>query len=749
LSEKERETKDSDGTDQPEGAERESAASNTLNQDDISKLFGDRGADEKEGQSQNRQAEPSQDIDHGDVTPVKDSAHAEGLDGKGHMEEGEGESPSGMDGSESIEGAEVEAQEAEELLAQLEILEDEPAEGNSHDDPQEDKPDGDDVSVDAHSGNDLSSEKGDAGADENRKRDGENEERAHAEEQGAVEREEEAEEDGQGQMNVPESVEEHDVEDQSDEACIAEDGDSEGQEADDDRENSTSVDNPQPDQKDNEVSAADSDKEPSSKRGDKEDDENLEMDSKDDARKDEKEEDLDVFEVVNPGEQGEDEDDMALQKDEDDEDIEDEHRAKRGKKALLLLIGLLSCVIVVAGMAGWVLHKRYALESPKKEVRVPVKQMNVSDGETEAELPQPRPSHVTRGPATLVDKLEARLQEAATLRDELLIKAGEIDRLKGHFSESIGKTEKEILQENKTHEIASYRQALNNKKVELGLRTIQRREAYIRQLDQASEWLEGGSQELLYVRRKTLIDMEASKIAGGIDLERLITDLEGVIQKNRRGIQGLTVDMGTTKLHPLEAIWSRLAEEENPQARGKIYTQRRANKGQADGHPLKKGNRDSEIWEEVCSGNYARKGELTELSVQAAKSLSKIKISDLFLNGLTQLSPEAAKHLMKWKGDWICLNGLKQVLPETGKSLFQWPGKVISLNGLSSFPPEFAPLLLKWQGTQLELMGLEPSHDIGQLAGIKALAQWEESGGKLYVPDDIRKQIEHVMGGSG
>ncbi|MDY6836936.1 MAG: hypothetical protein SWH78_03080 [Thermodesulfobacteriota bacterium] len=725
----------------PEAAGHEGAASNSLNQDDISKLFGDTGQNEKEGGSQNREAEPSQDLDHGPVTPVKYPADAEGLGGEDHM--GQGESFSGVDGSENIEDDEVEIQETEELLAQLEILEDEPVDDNSHNDAEENVPDRDDVSTRTDSHENPSSEKGDTTADKKEKGNSETVNGPEVGDQDAEEPEGVTEEDEIDDDRDHEgSVEEHGVDAESDKASITEAGDPEGQEAADHKKDRTSAENPLQEQKDNELSEPNSDQEPLSTKGEREEDENLEADTENHDKKAEEEEDRDVPEVVNEGRQNED--DIPLK--EDDEHVEDEHRPKRGKRSLMLLIGLLSCVIVMAGMAGWVLYrKRYVPESTKKKVLAPVQQRNVSVGEMETGLPQPRPSHVARGPATLVARLESRLQEAADLRDELLIKAGEIDQLKGHFSESIAKTEKEILQEKKAREINSYLQAMNNKKVELGLRTIQRREAYIRQLDQPSEWLEGGSQELLYVRRKTMIEMEASKIAGDIDLERLIADLGGVIQKNRHGMNSLTVDMGKAKLHCLETIWTRLTEADNGKGNGETNTKKRV----PNGPPFITGNRDNEIWQELCGGNYARKGELTELSVPAAKCLSRIEVSDLFLNGLIRLSPEAAKHLMKWKGDWLCLNGLKQVLPETGKSLFQWPGKVISLNGLSRFPPELAPLLLKWQGTQLELMGLEPLDDIGQLAGIKALAQWEESGGKLYVPGNIRKQIEDIMGRSG
>ncbi|MDY6986802.1 MAG: hypothetical protein SWQ30_01995 [Thermodesulfobacteriota bacterium] len=736
MSDEERQTKGTADASLPEAGEGEGAASSSLNQDDIAKLLGEAGEENQEEENQEQEAGPRKEIDNDQAAPGKEPVRAEGLDGDDFPEDQEPFST--IEGSENLEEDDATAQADEEFLAKLEVLENEQPEANHDGGPKEEELEADNMSVGAESDEEPSSEEEKSDVEENATGDEAAEDKAGEEESLPEESEEVTEEDdGEESRDDGESVEEHGVDAQGDGGSTTQAQDSHDQEAGDNGEDSTAEDDPQGD---DEAVASGSDEDLSSGKKDEGAEEDGRGDSEGEDGPDEQEQDTAPPEGLSEKDEGADED--------HDQDVvvEAKHRPKGGKKALLLVIGLLSCVIVAAGMAGWAFYKKeYDPESTKKKLPAPVQQMNVSDGETEQGLPQPRPSLVARGPATLVDRLNASLEAAANLRGQILVKLGEIDKLKRHFYQSIGRTEMEIYKETDNSGIQSYGQVLNNKKVELGLRTIQRREAYIRQLDGPSEWLERESQELLYVRRKTMIDMEASKIAGDIDLERLLTDLDGVIQKNRHGIENLTVDMGTAKLHPLETIWKRLTEEENPKRKGETNTQKRANKGRL----FRKGNRDSEIWEQLCSGDYGRTGELTELSVQAAKCLSNIEVSDLFLNGLTQLSPEAAKYLMKWKGDWICLNGLKQILPETGKSLFQWHGKVISLNGLSKFPPELAPLLRKWQGSQLELMGLEPSDNIGQLAGIRALAQWEESGGKLHVPGDIRKRMRLLMGGSG
>ncbi|MDY6950840.1 MAG: hypothetical protein SWE60_04965 [Thermodesulfobacteriota bacterium] len=738
MNDEEKQTRDKAPTTLPEGGEGEGAGPNSLDQDDIARLLAQAEEENQEEENQEQGAAPSKGDDNDQASAGQEEGPAEALEEKELPEENE--SSFDRAGSEGLEEDEAAAQADEEFLAQLEVLEDEQPEEAHHDGPEEDERDVEDISVEAEFEEAPASDDEETESDKDTTGDVVQQDKT-GEEEGLFEEAIEVTEEDQGEekREDEEGDDTHGVDVQGDEGSKTEDEDSHDQEGGDNRQQATAEGDVQ---KEDEAVASGPEEDGSSAEEKEGAEEERSGDDEDEDGPEEQDQDVETPETLNEKGDGADENGVH-------EDVEEGHPPKRGKKALLLVVGLLSCVTVAAGMAGWVLYKRYVPESTKGEERVPVQERNVSDGETKPGPTQPVPSLDVRGPATLVEELGARLQEALDLRDRIVVKLREIDRLKRHFYQSIGKTEMEIYREIGKGGITSFGQALNNKRIELGLRTIQRREAYVRQLDQPSEWLEKGGQELLYVRRKTMVDMEASKIAGDIDLKGLITDLEGVIQKNRSGMESLSVDMGTAKLHSLETIWERLKEEENPLRRGETNIGKRRHKGQVHGYPFKKEGRDNEIWEELCNGDYGRKGELTQLSVQAAKCLANVKVSDLFLNSLTQLTPEAAKYLMKWEGNWICLNGLKQILPETGKSLFQWQGNVISLNGLSRFPPEVAPLLLNWQGGQLELMGLEPSGDMGQLAGIKALAQWEASGGKLYVPGDVRRQIDHINGESG
>jgi hypothetical protein len=64
---------------------------------------------------------------------------------------------------------------------------------------------------------------------------------------------------------------------------------------------------------------------------------------------------------------------------------------------------------------------------------------------------------------------------------------------------------------------------------------------------------------------------------------------------------------------------------------------------------------------------------------------------------------------------------------------------------LTEFPPELAVYLMEWKGDQLELMGLKYEKSKPDRKALKYLALWETMGGKLFVSDGVRKEMDRVM----
>jgi len=390
---------------------------------------------------------------------------------------------------------------------------------------------------------------------------------------------------------------------------------------------------------------------------------------------------------------------------------------------------IISFALVALIITGFVLYKNPALIGLSK-MQPPQTPAPGTTIETVAAAEQriPTPPGNSRRDACL-----SKIEEAVLLRNVLLEKNEEIYELEIHYRKGIAELEEKINQELKRMDTTSYAKAVKNKHIELNLRTIQRRQAYINGLIKPAFWLNSGSEELFYLIRKAQLDMQLTEIADGIDLNKHTRHINAAIQKYRPSPDKLAVDPEQSKVPPLEKVWQQLNKKEKVSG----YKQE---KEQIAFNPT-----DKLIVNQICSGNFERIAELTNISSRAARCLAEMKGSNLFLNGLVTLSPDAAQQLFQWQGNWICLNGVKNLSPATAQYLFKWKGNWISLNGLNDFPPELAKDLLKWEGQQLELMGLKSNQKKTHQKTLKYLALWETTGGKLFVADKIRQEMKSLM----
>jgi hypothetical protein len=321
----------------------------------------------------------------------------------------------------------------------------------------------------------------------------------------------------------------------------------------------------------------------------------------------------------------------------------------------------------------------------------------------------------------------SQIEAISTLRDTLLRKQEEVRRLKKHYQDGIEELEKEIADELQKGEVSTFLQAMENKGTAFTLRTIQRRQAYIQQLERPSKWILKACEELLYIKRQTVMDIQVAEIAAGIDMNKHVRHINAAVRKYQPTADKLALDMTNAQPQPLESIWDRI------QDKTRQYASIRAH------------SKNQIISEQICTGNFTDLTELSEISTEIAKCVTEMQASDLFLNGLTEISPGATRQLVQWNGSWICLNGVRALSPRVAHYLFQWDGNWISLNGLTEFPAEIGETLLKWGGHQLELMGLQYAEDFPGRIALKYLARWEQGGGKLFVPQSVRKKIDEIQ----
>jgi len=330
--------------------------------------------------------------------------------------------------------------------------------------------------------------------------------------------------------------------------------------------------------------------------------------------------------------------------------------------------------------------------------------------------------HPTSG---LADKLE----RATGLRNEFLKKQEEIRALKHYYRNKIQEVRDEILNEKRERGITTFQQALESKRIELGLRTIRRRHLYINKLNRPLEQLHGGSEELLYIERLAGIQIQMAPIVNGIDIVKLGKRMDIIIEKRASGIDSLAMDTRETRAPALEEIWKEIVQEDNVRRKPEEEGQKGENPEKEKSHSQRQDKINMGIWKEICAGNLSRKYELTKLSLNAAKCLSQWEGKDLFLNGITELPASIAVQLSQWGGEWLSLNCLTELSPEAAESLSRWQGIRLSLNGLIELTPQAAKHLFQWRGKQIEVVGLakiSPEAD-------KYLTAWQEAGGKIFI----------------
>jgi hypothetical protein len=179
----------------------------------------------------------------------------------------------------------------------------------------------------------------------------------------------------------------------------------------------------------------------------------------------------------------------------------------------------------------------------------------------------------------------AKIEEITALRESLLRKQEEVARLKNHYQDGIEELEKEISDELQKGENNTFLQAMGNDAIAFRLKTIQRRQAYIQQLEKPSRWIYQACEELLHIKRRTIMDIQVAEVAGGIDLNKHMRQINAAVRKYQPAADKLFLDMTNAQLEPLEIIWERI------QDKTQLYASVRSH------------SKNQIISEQICTGN--------------------------------------------------------------------------------------------------------------------------------------------------
>lgn len=401
---------------------------------------------------------------------------------------------------------------------------------------------------------------------------------------------------------------------------------------------------------------------------------------------------------------------------------------------------LLTVLIILIGLGGGVVYKTgFSLTHNPLAAIMEKKDSKVSKGPSENRAVKgnlrvaPANKHhsaqkSTEFPDALPSVVTKRLEEAEQLRQRLLTKNEEIKKLRNNYVRGVEEIEQDILKDIRKMENKALNNALEDSHIGLGLRTIQRRQAYTAQLDTISGELIEGSEELLYLNRRARILSALLPMTGALDTTSFSAHIHSVAQTHAVGMDNIVFDSEGYPLEPLAAIWNRITA----QYAANLSDDKKSEKNTEEMQRIK---REKTIIDQVCSGSFNLNHLITALSEKGAECLSKWKGTDLTINGVTSLSPEAAYHLSRWKGKWLSLNGLSELSPATAEYLFQWEGLRISLNGVTRLSPEVSKYVPEWKGKHLEIAGLtELTYDVAE-----DLIRWKEAGGTVYVSERFKR----------
>ncbi len=317
-------------------------------------------------------------------------------------------------------------------------------------------------------------------------------------------------------------------------------------------------------------------------------------------------------------------------------------------------------------------------------------------------------------PSAVFAQLKKNLIDA---RVQTQNKIADIRQLSSYYQRGVNEEYEKIEERLIDGSIPSFNKAMTDKKIELALRAIQRRQMYITKLETPTEQLTAISEELLFLERKTHTYEILNSGINGLPVAAFKDETMKVVESYVQYQADISVDNLDATPLSLTEIWTQVT----------AYLSKKANL-LAQREPLNR-----EISSEICRGNFDRKFQLTAVSEKTAQCLIKWAGKDLYLNAVTELTPEIAQILSQWQGEWLSLNGLRELSADTAKYLAQWPGKRLSLNGLTHLSQQTTAELSRWRGAQLEMVGL------------KSIGSWENYGTQLFLSEKLKQEIEEQV----
>jgi hypothetical protein len=336
----------------------------------------------------------------------------------------------------------------------------------------------------------------------------------------------------------------------------------------------------------------------------------------------------------------------------EEKSLDDNQPGKKNKeKNPLKIINLALSVLIIVGVT---VHFKPSIFGFNKVLKPSPAPEAIHKAELLQNVKDPLPEPKSPGKQEIY---AATLDEAAELIDELAEKKHEIIELIRYYRNGINELEEQIIQEMQKKRIVSYSRAVRIKHVELKLRTIQRRRVYIRKLKKSNLWIKSGSEELLYLKRKTQFHVQLIDIAGGINLGRHMRHLRAAIQEYRPTAGKLAAKQQDANILPLETIWSRIINPKEKTSQTPVRTADQELSKKIGGRDLSHADRSA--FQRRITARLSRYSKFIKAAAKKYGFDWRLIVAQIYQE--SHLEP-----LAKSSADAM---GLMQILPGTARSL--------------------------------------------------------------------------------
>jgi hypothetical protein len=286
--------------------------------------------------------------------------------------------------------------------------------------------------------------------------------------------------------------------------------------------------------------------------------------------------------------------------------------SRRVKKALRYSAAM-SVVIALIGLGAWAYRffdagpSPNTTESAATSEPLPMTKPEQAAAPTDngESAPAPQAHAAAESQIPLDSPFTSIRHDLENASEQLAAKKKELQDLKIYYQKGILEEQSKITAKTASAKLTDYQAAMKNGRVELALRSIQRRMIYLKKLDMPLNQIDAALEELLYWHRRTQLLELLSNGISGLPVSEFKQEVERITQQHLEKSQKLSIENIKVSKPKLTAIWKELINQ-------------KADRRAVSTDKTRPDKKDLAIGKEICSGNFEHLYLLTSITDEAA-----------------------------------------------------------------------------------------------------------------------------------